>query len=513
MGGIVLCGTDEGHDLVIDGQQRTTTITVLIAVCRDYLFKECGGNPKAQQAAIAIHNDYIVSGGVVAERNDPYLILGELDREWFATRIQVSPGASNEYSPPDIGKVPYKLPGSNRLLWRAYQYFNKTLTKWLGHKPTEDRVADVIRITRQLATKTWFVITRVPDDTQAYTLFEVLNDRGLELSISDLIKNVVLARAASVGRLPRAKDYWGSIVDSLDYENVSSFLRYHWMSHNGEKITENDLFPKLKSQIREKSAADLVAYLKSLSEEADNYAELLARSQTHEDLARELALINSYGFRVGNTVLLAVWSATGDKKVRLDVVRELKNFFVKFAIFSNQVTNELEGVMAKLAQGIRKDVVRGVAELKATFKKKLPSKQTIKDGFLALEPTSSVGRALLIEIETELAGTEKAAGSAQKVNVEHIFPQSPNDDWVEAFEAKGAEDSYMARLGNMTLLDAKLNKQASNKPFETKRTEFYSKSDFTVTKLVAKNTKWTAASVDKRQAELYDISRKIWGME
>ena len=71
MGGVVLCGTDDGHDLVIDGQQRLTTITLLIAVCRDYLYRECSENAKAQQAAIAIHNDYIVSGGVVAEKNEP----------------------------------------------------------------------------------------------------------------------------------------------------------------------------------------------------------------------------------------------------------------------------------------------------------------------------------------------------------------------------------------------------------------------------------------------------------
>lgn len=324
---------------------------------------------------------------------------------------------------------------------------------------------------------------------------------------------MVLARASEVGRLPRAKEYWSSIVDALDYENISSFLRYHWMSNNGEKITENDLFPKLKGQIRHKNATELIGYLKSLADEADNYAELIARSETDEDLAREISLINSYGFRVGNTVLLALWSATREKKVRLDAVQEVKNFLVKFAIFSNQVTNELEGVMAKLASGIRKDATKGVAELKATFKKRLPSKQTIKDGFLTLEPTVAVGRALLIEIETQLAGTEKTTASPLKVNVEHIFPQSPDEDWIDVFAANGAEDVYAARLGNMTLLDAKLNKQASNKPFDSKRSEFYVKSDFSVTKQVAKNTNWTAESVEKRQADLYEVGRKIWGME
>src|SRR5579859_7151319 len=65
MGGIVLCGSDSADNMlmVIDGQQRLSTITILIAACRDYLWKECGTD-KARQAAIGVHNQYIVSGGV-----------------------------------------------------------------------------------------------------------------------------------------------------------------------------------------------------------------------------------------------------------------------------------------------------------------------------------------------------------------------------------------------------------------------------------------------------------------
>jgi hypothetical protein len=214
---------------------------LFIAACRDYLWRDVG-SASAQALALGIHNDYIVSGGAVAEKNEPYLILGETDRDWFSERIQVSPEKAEEYSPPDIVKVPYKLPGSNRLLWRAYQFFYKQLIKRhsvAATYPSADSKADDIkRISRELATKTWFVVTRVPDDTQAYTLFEVLNDRGLELSISDLIKNVILSRASQLQRLQKAKASWADVVDALDYENVAAFLRYLWMSQNGRKVFE-----------------------------------------------------------------------------------------------------------------------------------------------------------------------------------------------------------------------------------------------------------------------------------
>jgi uncharacterized protein with ParB-like and HNH nuclease domain len=70
MGGIVLCGSDNENNLVIDGQQRISTITLLIAGCRDYLWRECGEEAKVD--AMGIHDAYIVSGGVVAEKHEPF---------------------------------------------------------------------------------------------------------------------------------------------------------------------------------------------------------------------------------------------------------------------------------------------------------------------------------------------------------------------------------------------------------------------------------------------------------
>jgi len=119
----------------------------------------------------------------------------------------------------------------------------------------------------------------------------------------------------------------------------------------------------------------------------------------------------------------------------------------------------------------------------------------------------------LIEIKTYLTGTEKAPAGPKKVNVEHIFSQSPTDTWVTTFGAKGAEDSYTSRLGNMTLLDAKLNKQCSSKPYAEKQKTYYMKSDFTITNQLGVMSHWTVNSVDSRQAELLKFAIKIWGIE
>ena len=518
MGGIVLCGSDSADNLlmVIDGQQRLSTITILIAACRDYLWKECGTD-KAKQAAIGIHNQYVVSGGVDAEKNEPFLILGELDRDWFAEKIQVSPSFDG-YSPPDVNQVKKKLDSSShRLLWKAYQFFYRQLLR--RHDPSSPigtvdlKIDDVKKITRHLGTKCWFVLTKVVDDTQAYKLFEVLNDRGLELSISDLLKNVLLSQAVKLDRIKEAKVFWGDIVDTLDYENIAPFLRYYWMSHNGKKITEDDLLETLKRDIKKMNASELIVFLKSLSEEAEYFAEIIGRTPIKEDLMRELNLIKSYGFRVGNSVMLAVWSSSKDSKIRLSAAREVKNFLVKYAVFANEVTNVLEDLMAKNALAIRNELISGLAAMQAIFKERQPSIKTIEDKFLKIEPSIGVARALLVEIETHLAGTEKLPADTSKVEVEHIFPQTPNEEWIQYFEANGNEDIYVGRLGNLTLLGQKLNKQLSNKPYKEKRKTYFKKSDFTITKQLAKVSKWTARVVEKRQSQLFKHACEIWDVK
>ena len=128
MGGIVLCGNDNGTELVIDGQQRISTITLLLAACRDYLYKECG-SAEAKELADELHKGYVVSGGKLDERNEAYIILGEIDRAWFSKRIQVSPKSEGEFAPPDIEKISYNLPSSIRLLWKGYRFFYQELKK------------------------------------------------------------------------------------------------------------------------------------------------------------------------------------------------------------------------------------------------------------------------------------------------------------------------------------------------------------------------------------------------
>lgn len=514
IGGIVLCGDDTGGELIIDGQQRLATLTILAATCRDIAFEM--EDRVLSETVVKFHDDLIAHKELGERDSTPFLSLGEADREWFRERIQESPDYA-KYLPPGP-RIALRIPSSNRSLWKCYLFFRKQLSELLQGRPKKESLALLAKFYRLLHKHLWFVVTRVPDDTTAYTLFEVLNDRGLDLTIADLLKNVVLSEGQRHKRFDHAKKRWALIADQLDYPHISSYLRYSWMSANGRKITDNELFATLKSELTGADRDDFTELLDRWSGEADEYAEIAGISDaTPGDvtLARELDLLHGYGFRTVYTLLLAIWAVTSDAdtETRAKATRLIRVFMMRYSIFAGQVTNVLEGSLAALARDIRTSGKCDLRQLAKKLAKIAPRDDVTWGGFVALEPRPAVARLLLTEIEDHLAGDEKKVRSPRDVHVEHIFPQSADERWIESFRADGEESTFRDRLGNLTLLSGKKNRSISNKAYSEK-VKLYQTSQLLITKeLPTRWPSWTAVSVDERQHRLLEVAREIWAIE
>jgi hypothetical protein len=514
IGAIVLCGTSHDENQIIDGQQRLTTLTILSAAFRDAAYKI--EHETVTETVLSFQNDLIASKPLSASRAKPYLKLGEIDREWFQQRIQVRPDEAT-FNPPGIS-IKNRIASSIRLQWKCYLFFKQQIEKAVVGKSQKHALELFADYHGLLVRKLWFVVTHVPDDSTAFTLFEVLNDRGLDLTVADLIKNVVLAEGQKHGGFEDAKEYWSVVTEALDYSAVSGFLRAQWMSESGEKITEKALFGALKEKLRSSTKQQFLTVLSHWAREAQAYAEIAAFSAPASDdaaLARELRLLRDYGFRVVHSVLLAVWSTTVDSesKKRASAVRLLRTFLVRYAVFANQVTNVLEAQLAKLAAEIR-----GMGEFETSWlRSKLvglsPDEGVVWTGFEALEPSAHVARLLLTEIEEFVSGDEKWVRDAESVHVEHIFPQKPDTKWVKSFEADGDHETFRDRLGNLTLLAGAKNRSASNKAFADK-VKLYKKSELNLTSAIpGRYKKWTADAVTKRQRELLVHAKKVWALD
>ncbi|HRN51876.1 MAG TPA: DUF262 domain-containing HNH endonuclease family protein [Gemmatimonadaceae bacterium] len=514
IGGVVLCGTDHDENQIIDGQQRLTTLTILAAVFRDlaYVFAE----EATTETVLSFQNDLIANKPLSASKSTPYLRLGEIDKEWFQQRIQLRPD-DMDFNAPST-PVRSRIASSIRLQWKCYLFFRQQVEKAVEGKTRKQSLELFASYHELLVKGLWFVVTRVPDDDTAFTLFEVLNDRGLDLTVADLIKNVVLSEGAKHKVFEKAKEHWSAVTDSLDYSVVSAFLRSHWMSESGEKITEKALFGELKVKLRRASKQEFLGILSQWAREAQAYAEIAGHTElTSEDgsLARELRLLKAYGFRIVHSVLLAVWATTSERenKKRATAVRHLRTFLVRYAVFANQATNTLEADLAKLAAEIRENKGFETSWLRTKLLHLSPDDGLVWAGFEVLEPSIQVARLLLTEIEEHLGGEEKWVRGAEAVHVEHIFPQRPDAEWIAAFAANGDHDTFRDRLGNLTLLAGSKNRSASNKTFSEK-VKVYKDSELTITNSIPDQyKKWTAESVVERQRDLLEAARKAWALE
>ena len=111
------------------------------------------------------------------------------------------------------------------------------------------------------------ILVIVSDEADAYLIFETLNDRGLDLSMSDLLKNYIFGRAGD--QLDVAKRHWSDVEVRLDDENLTQFLRHHWLSRYGV-VRERDLYKSMKKRFS--TQLEVLELMEELVDAADKYA-------------------------------------------------------------------------------------------------------------------------------------------------------------------------------------------------------------------------------------------------
>ena len=241
LGSIVLASKSSGDGyLLIDGQQRLSTATMLLSVVRDRLF-EYDNN-----AATQTQTDYIVkidySKGKAPHFEKLYKFYPyKHDREYFRQLIQ------------DRGEEPEPTPSllSHQLIRKARVFLDAQFSK---EKEKLDGGADffewIMRIRKVLTGHMSVVEAIAVSEEVAYDIFETLNDRGIGVSTEDLIRNFIVLRATGPGREEvetRMEEVW-----SLEPEiRVESFFRHFWLSHEGD-LKSRSLTREIKSTFEKK---------------------------------------------------------------------------------------------------------------------------------------------------------------------------------------------------------------------------------------------------------------------
>lgn len=496
---------------VVDGQQRITTISILLCAIRDHLEANYTEDEIGQRMESIEGNLWIVDRD--GEKRGMRLTLGNLDHDSYESLVN---GYIDEI---DNGKIE-----------AAYQYFREKLDSECetldAVKSLHDRILD------QLI----YVSITAKGHSEAYHLFETMNNRGLSLSPIDLMKNYLLMKAAEREGADedRVEDLWGEIIkniDSLSHLNNPgpTFFRQYFMASSllgiNQKITKSKLYEPtftetideiddmemLLTDIREKSAL----FRKLLQQDIDRFS----RSKNAEinRLLRDAEIVSITPF----TFFLRAFSESDDVDLLKGVVQKANALLIRRQICDRN-TGPHDTIFNHLAQNAfdAEDPLQYVDDYLQS-EGRFPTDEQFERHFTQEDfSRSDRTKYVLGKIEEDHYGHggKEVVESRYQVHIEHILPEHPGKNltklWLEPFDISDDEHAdFKKRIGNLTLLEEDPNIRASNRSLDKKQ-QYYTedRTDFKMTHKLQDRGRWGISEIEERSERLAEIATGVWDL-
>ncbi|OGG51758.1 hypothetical protein A2704_07075 [Candidatus Kaiserbacteria bacterium RIFCSPHIGHO2_01_FULL_54_36b] len=519
---------------LIDGQQRITTLSILLKALYERLA------PGDSDSAREIKKYLSSKGGSVSGDK---LVLGDLDAEDY--KLIMSGGKSEEIQNPNLR--------------RTWEFFTQKVNAIEDPEAFYNKLVNSVEIIR-------LDISHAKD---AYKLFETINNRGLRLSATDIVKNFLLGHASMLGEgtLEQVKKDWTGVIVSLDHipGSTDRFLRHFLMGLLHEKIPASQLIEEFKnyyytnireatkltdhsarlSTMRQRRQPDLedeeeedgsasvarpsyfveelgiLDFSARLKKAAETYAKILEANFGHDALDRRLRNLIRVESTPSYTFLLKLFQRDdiSEKEVG-NILFSVETFILRRQICEYR-TAELDDIFSHLADMPSVGVEEFVRD---SLKAHTPGNEEFREKFASFNHRRGDERAkyILARIEEHYHGStnELSVLGGNDVHLEHIIPQTIKSgkakktfgDWI-GYLGEGAEENhsrYVYRIGNLTLIAGTLNIRASNNPFASKL-EAYEESAFTLNEHIRQQYQdFRYPQVEERSRALADVALAIW---
>ena len=504
-GALVVQARSDRELTIIDGQQRLATIGVLALAVIGKLRRMADQDidpERNRERAQALRDRFVGERDPASLVESSRLNLNETDDAFYQDYIVQLRKPLN----------PGRLPRSSKLLWQCFRYFTDRLDELPEVRTDGEALARILSET--VARSLLFILVSVEDELAAYTVFETLNARGLELTTADLLKNYLFSRVPPVqGDPDMLQRRWQALMATVTPGRFSEFLRYHLLCE-APKVRKERLFKLVRERVT--TPQQVIVLLDALEARAELFAALADANHEYwrdrpdaKPYVRDLILFRA---RQITPVLLAAWERFSPE----DFVRVLKlSSALSFRYMTSALNpNALERVYHQAAkaildgQAVRPRAVFGL--LRAVY----VDDGTFQSNFAvfaaaARGPRRKLVKYILCQLEEALEGgirdPETDAGS-----IEHVLPQNPSGDWSEGFTGQELERA-IDRIGNMTLLEPAANWHAGSASYAEKRLE-YERSAYALTRQVAEMApeEWTFAHVEERQRRLAQRAVQVW---
>ena len=495
LGSMVFVQKPDNSLEVVDGQQRLATISLFLAAVRDG-FRKANDSQRAQQ----IETYYLCSRAFRTMEAHPKLSLNEIDNDLYSQIIESSKTLEH-ITATSRNKEVFE---SNRLIARAYLALSEFAKKQSSNFSNTEYLSRLVEaITENVSCIQ--IITNSEDS--AYLLFETLNDRGIDLTLSDMLKNFLFSKAGR--RLEEAKHKWTEIVTLIGQEHMKTFIRHEWMSRYGQ-TREKELYKKIKDEIR--SNPEAIEYISNLREAATVYdsirnpdSELWTKHGPKcQKLLEDILLLGPIQCY---PLILSTYLA---KQKELEtVLRWIVSLTVRYSIICGKGTGNLETTYAKASSMMRRENTR-LREVREILLNIWPNDEEFKTSFK--EKTLSTPRIikyLFSKIESALKNDESHIPNPETLSVEHVLPKRPGPKWPQRMRKEEFLRDYLNRIGNLSILIEPINRDCESREFAFKQ-ELYKKSKYKMTQDICSYNKWTEEEIVLRQEKISDIAVKLW---
>lgn len=503
MGAIVLQGSQRSDTdfTIIDGQQRLVTISILAIAIIEKLQtlidreEDASANRERQRL---LKSGYLSHKDPGSLKESSKLILNENNNDFYQSRLI-------NCRPP---RNPRSLAKSNRLLWKAFQYFSDSLQKLTNVVNSGKELANFL--TDTVAKRLLFIQINVEDELNAYTVFETLNARGIELSSTDLLKNYLFSLFRGADDLREGQRQWRGIIDTVTMEKFPEFLRYY-LSLTRTRVRRERLFKGVRESIQNAESAF------ELLEQLEDYSSLfIALDNPNDEFWQDtpdnipyIREIELFGVKQAYPVLFAAYHKFSIE----NFTRVLKLVCIisfRYTIVSSLNPNELEGIYNKIAIAINngemttpRQVFEGLRSVYVTDTKFVQDFSILSISTRGQK--KKLVRYILWKLEMDKSGRSNIAEDG--FSIEHILPESPSDRWrVDFLDNEIEEMTY--RIGNLIPLEANLNRQIGNQ-YYTDKQEIYQQSDYALARNIVPE-EWTPDTIAKRQESLAQRAVHIW---
>lgn len=473
--------------LLIDGQQRLTTLLILLAAIR-----EAAASDSSAQLAEQLNEQYLINKWATGP-NRFKLLPTQGDRNPFFAIINGS------------------ADGNSRLV-QSQRFFAAKLRR----SDRNGHPLDLAKLHNILVQQFVVVSIVLAKDENPYVIFESLNAKGQPLTQADLVRNYLFMRINDPDEEEIAyNDLWHPMEQDLGPE-ITNFL-WRYLTKDGAFVRQSNIYEEIKNRLSILVTADeVVDVLVDMHTFATYYRRLIDPThEPHPGIRRRLRRLNRWEIKTSYPFLLALYHDYARNYLSAEqfcaIIDSIESFVVR-RFFARRPTNTLNRIFIGLYNSLDgSDVVTSTqSELLA---RDWPNDTKFLEGwrtFPIYQSGTGKTRHVLESLEEALTNNNEPVDLRHnRITIEHILPQTLNEQWEQDLgpQADQIHRNYLHTIGNLTLTGS--NEPMGNAPFAIKRNVFAA-SNFALSKKLTECTSWGPSEIAARAQTLGHAALNIW---